>query len=397
MFGGFGMNMFGGLGNMFSGFGMNMFGGFGNMFSGFGMNMFGDFGINLFGNSNTNSCNCCNGKNKQDNNYDKYDRYKKTAKVKETITETPDKEVKTKKTTQENNKINGKPIKELTLADIAGISKKDYRKLSDELKTELKNQLADLITEDNATIKNILSNKKFPEDLKRVINYKIANLEPTNPIIENVNTVDQETEPTIKEQPVETISKNTIKIGNVNKDINTLTVEDINGITYENYTALNDTLKKELQNKIYNFAKENKDNALKWAKAETLPSDLRATAKRSFYVSGYTNVYLNTLTDAEIKKLKTVIDTSEIDDFKNIKNITNIERENGELKSFNMTAHSGTSVTYVRVTVIDGELIFHGKNTDQNYVLQKDEMDNYHLMQYEYHKGNGTPDVRNNS
>ena len=125
---------------------------------------------------------------------------------------------------------------------------------------------------------------------------------------------------------------------------------------------------------------------------------MRAEAKRSFYKEGYANVTLESLTDEEIQKLKSVIDTSEIDDFKNIKTITDISRDNdGKLKSFKMTAQSGTSVTYVTVSVVDGELIFHGKKVNQNYALQKDTDGNYHLMQYAYHEGNGTADVSSNS
>ena len=44
---------------------------------------------------------------------------------------------------------------------------------------------------------------------------------------------------------------------------------------------------------------------------------------------------------------------------------------------------------------IDGELIFHGENTDQEYVVQKDGNGKYKLMQYKYHKGFGRPDVSN--
>ena len=58
-----------------------------------------------------------------------------------------------------------------------------------------------------------------------------------------------------------------------------------------------------------------------------------------------------------------------------------------------MTAKTGTSVTYVTVNVVDGELIFHGAKQDQEYALQKDTDGNYHLMQYAYHKGNGSADV----
>ena len=52
------------------------------------------------------------------------------------------------------------------------------------------------------------------------------------------------------------------------------------------------------------------------------------------------------------------------------------------------------NINYVQVEVVDGEIIFHGKNNAQHYVLQKDTDNKLHLMQYKYHDGYGTPDVR---
>ena len=56
---------------------------------------------------------------------------------------------------------------------------------------------------------------------------------------------------------------------------------------------------------------------------------------------------------------------------------------------------SAQVVNYVQVKVVDGEIIFHGKNNDQHYVLQQDSEHKLHLMQYKYHDGYGSADVRN--
>ena len=177
------------------------------------------------------------------------------------------------------------------------------------------------------------------------------------------------------------------------KSVADVTADDILKLTNDEYNKLSDADKKALADKVKNLPEENR---IAMARNAELPADLRIAAKQSFYRTGYTNANLDELTDDEIKKLKEVIDESEIADFTNIKLIDNIQRdENGKLKSFKMTAQSGTQVTYVTVNVVDGELIFHGRQESQNYALQKDTDGQYHLMQYKYHDGYGIADVRN--
>lgn len=362
-FGGF----MGGMGNMFSGFGMNMFGGFGmNIFGGFG-NMFGGFGMNMFGGSNYGLGSLFGGGNKE-RDYSEYSsRHSRRSSTcdcgckgkKDTKPDPTDKDCKKIADFQ-------KEINDLT------------QPITEEKYNDIKTRIQAARTESEKDIKNKDNNLKSYDEL-------LGALEKAK----NGNNLVQEPENEIgtEESPKTEIN---------NKQISQLTDDDIAGITNDDYSNLDDEAKNDVKNKIYSLARSNRDKAEEWARSRTLPSDLRAEAKRSFYEEGYTNVTLDELTDEEIKKLETVIDTSEVADFTNIKEITDITRESGKLKSFKMTAESGTSVTYVTVSVVDGELIFHGDKDDQEYVLQKDSNGKYHLMQYEYHKGNGTPDVIDN-
>ena len=127
-----------------------------------------------------------------------------------------------------------------------------------------------------------------------------------------------------------------------------------------------------------------------------LPDDVRVKVKASFYKEGYTNVKAEELTAEKLKKLIDVIDDSDkIDDFHNI--TVGTPTKSGDIWTIPMTKANGHAqvVNYVQVKVVDGEIIFHGKNNDQHYVLQQDSEHKLHLMQYKYHDGYGSADVRN--
>ena len=367
--GGFGAGLGLGFGNLLGGLFGGFMGGFGNMFGGFGMGGLGFGGFGGFGGlggwGNSLSSLWGGGNNAGERDYSEYSsrRSSRRSSSCDCGCEGKGKEVKdfedpdNKKIVDLRDKIRAKDV---TKEQLEG-----YVKELDELKS-----------------KGLTDNYKHDKDVEELgidallseANTKLKNLGQENPVAQG----------------------NQAKIGN--KPISGLTVNDIAGINEDAYGKLDDDAKRALKEKVYNLAKEDQAKAKEWAQSKTLPSDLRAEAKRSFYEEGYTNVTLETLTNEEIKKLKSVIDTSEIDDFRNINTITEISRDdNGNLKSFKMTAQSGTSVTYATVEVVDGELIFHGKKADQEYALQKDKGENYHLMQYAYHKGNGTADVSSNS
>ena len=145
--------------------------------------------------------------------------------------------------------------------------------------------------------------------------------------------------------------------------------------------------------------KERKDIA----NNENVPSEIRIAAKETFYNPGHSNVKQEELTEEVLNNLKQVIDTSEIKDF-DVKEISEIikEDETGHITSFKMTSDTNKVVTYCKVCVKDNELIFHGAQDDQEYVIQKVTTQNYNgenetkyvLIQYDYHSGHGTGDVR---
>ncbi len=359
--GGLGAGLGFGLGNMFGGFFGNMFGGFGNMFGGFGMgNMFGmggwGFGGGLSGLWGGGSSAGA------DRDYSEYSS-RRSRRSSSCDCGCKDKD----KVKDDNKKLD---IDNPKFATITGeiaklepgkVSEEDYNRIKKSLDDALKGTDGIQTEKDKETYKNLLKTLDNLKDGK---------------ITENPINEDDGAESTAG------------KIGG--KAINDLTGADIAGITPDEYEKLSDADKNALKSKIAGLPEADRNSL---AQNTGIPADLRIAAKHSFYEEGYTNVPLDSLTDDEIKKLKSVIDTSDISDFDNIKEISDIERTNGKLKSFKMTAQSGTSVKYITVNVVDGELIFRGKKEDQEYVLQKDTDENYHLMQYAYHKGNGTADV----
>ena len=161
------------------------------------------------------------------------------------------------------------------------------------------------------------------------------------------------------------------------------------------YNKLSDDDKKKYLDKCINLAKDATPEDLREALAK-LPAEVRAKVKASFYKPGYKNVEAKDITAESLKNLIEVIDDSPIADFRNI--TVGIPTKSGDnLWTIPMTSQSGsTKVDYVQVSVdpVDGELIFHGRQANQHYVLQQDENGKLHLMQYKYHEGYGTADVK---
>lgn len=210
--------------------------------------------------------------------------------------------------------------------------------------------------------------------------------------IEKIKAGKAETEP-----PTPTVDDK--KIGD--KLISDYTLDDINAITQDNYNNLTDGQKTNLKAKIKEL---NEDDRVALAQNNSIPQELRIAAKEAFYKNGYVNVNISDLTNEELQKLIDVTDTSEIGDFtvKSV-DIDSIQRDGkGKILSFKMTSTTNKNVTYTYVNVVDNELIFHGAQEGQQYVLQKEkctkddgtEENKYHLMQYPYHQGQGTADVK---
>ena len=161
------------------------------------------------------------------------------------------------------------------------------------------------------------------------------------------------------------------------------------------YNKLSDDDKKKYLDKCINLAKDATPEDLREALAK-LPAEVRAKVKASFYKPGYKNVEAKDITAESLKNLIEVIDDSPIADFRNI-TVGTPTKSGDNLWTIPMTSQSGsTKVDYVQVSVdpVDGELIFHGRQTNQHYVLQQDENGKLHLMQYKYHEGYGTADVK---
>ena len=163
------------------------------------------------------------------------------------------------------------------------------------------------------------------------------------------------------------------------------------------YESLSEADKKKFVDKFIELAHNNEitPEELRTELAK-LPADVRIKIKQSFYKNGYTNVSPNELTQETLKNLIEIIDDSIIDDFTDITVGTPTKSGSGTWSIPITSNKSGQKVTYVQVSVdpVDGEIIFHGKNNNQRYVLQKDKDAKLHLMQYKYHDGYGTADVR---
>lgn len=132
----------------------------------------------------------------------------------------------------------------------------------------------------------------------------------------------------------------------------------------------------------------------------SLTPEQRAKAKAKFYYPGYSNVTADDLKDetkakALLETLKTVVDTSDKYDFTNLKNVTATKSEGKWVITADSTFAKGSlaKLKYTFKETVDGELIFVGTKETQHYVLQKNDQ-GVHLMQYDYHLGHGSYDVK---
>ena len=136
------------------------------------------------------------------------------------------------------------------------------------------------------------------------------------------------------------------------------------------------------------------------AQDKSLTPEQRAKAKAKFYYPGYANVTAEDLKDetkakALLETLKTVVDTSDKYDFTNLKNVTATKSEGKWVITADSTFAKGSlaKLKYTFKETVDGELIFVGTKETQHYVLQKNDQ-GVHLMQYDYHLGHGSYDVK---
>ena len=136
------------------------------------------------------------------------------------------------------------------------------------------------------------------------------------------------------------------------------------------------------------------------AQDKSLTPEQRAKAKAKFYYPGYSNVTADDLKDetkakALLETLKTVVDTSDKYDFTNLKNVTATKSEGKWVITADSTFAKGSraKLKYTFKETVDGELIFVGTKETQHYVLQKNNQ-GVHLMQYDYHLGHGSYDVK---
>ena len=189
---------------------------------------------------------------------------------------------------------------------------------------------------------------------------------------------------------------------NAEKLKNAGNLEDLLGV---NYDSLSYDDKQKYLESAKKFAKEVGETPEELAKfrdsLSKLPKDVRMAVKQSFYEKGYSNINESEITAELLSKLQNVIDASEVPDFKNVTLGTPKKDSNSKwtipVKTYKDEAGKAHNlgVSYVQVEVIDGEVIFHGKQLTQKYVLQTDGKD-LHLMQYKYHEGYGKGDVVRN-
>ncbi len=178
--------------------------------------------------------------------------------------------------------------------------------------------------------------------------------------------------------------------------------KNLDDLLKTDYNNLSKTNKEAYKNKAIELAKkvgETPEELQKFRKSlDKLPEEVRIAVKKSFYEPGYSNVKKNEITADLLSKLKNVIDASKIPDFKDVTLGNPTQNTDGkwkipvnQYKDDKGNVHK-LNVPYVEVEVVDGEVIFHGKQLTQKYVLQTDG-NNLHLMQYKYHEGYGKGDV----
>lgn len=143
-----------------------------------------------------------------------------------------------------------------------------------------------------------------------------------------------------------------------------------NGIT-------NDEVRKHAKEKFHDSGMENVDNI----------GDLESNGKKVSEMSDdELKAYFTEVLQDVIDKSRKTIDIKEF----TINSVTN----SNDKYEFHITTKGGKNVTYTMIDNIDGELIFHGNNEDQQYVLLQDAEGNLYFRQYDYHEGFGQPDVK---
>lgn len=172
-------------------------------------------------------------------------------------------------------------------------------------------------------------------------------------------------------------------------------LDDLRNVDYNKLTAEE---KEKYINKAIELAKSNDTTPAALREAlKGMPDEVRVKVKQSFYKDGFSNVDIKDLNTETLKNLIEVIDVSDaIPDFKNIK-VGTPTKSGDNLWTIPMTSkNGGTHVNYIQVSINteDGEIIFHGKQDNQKYVLQKDTNNKLHLMQYKYHEGYDEADVK---
>ena len=182
---------------------------------------------------------------------------------------------------------------------------------------------------------------------------------------------------------------------NAQKIANAASLDDLSKVDYSKLTPEE---KNTYINKAIELAKSDATTPAALREAlKGMPDEVRVKVKQSFYKDGFSNVEIKDLNAETLKNLIEVIDFSDaISDFKNIK-IGNPTKSGDNLWTIPMTSkNGGTHVNYIQVSINpeDGEIIFHGKQDNQKYVLQKDTNNKLHLMQYKYHEGYDEADVK---
>lgn len=172
----------------------------------------------------------------------------------------------------------------------------------------------------------------------------------------------------------------------------------LDALSKVDYNKLTPEEKEKYINKAIELAKSNDTTPAALRQAlKGMPDEVRVKVKQSFYKDGFSNVDIKDLSAETLKNLIEVIDVSDaIPDFKNIK-VGDPIKSGDNLWTIPMTSkNGGTHVNYIQVSINpeDGEIIFHGKQDSQKYVLQKDTNNKLHLMQYKYHEGYDEADVK---
>ena len=196
---------------------------------------------------------------------------------------------------------------------------------------------------------------------------------------------------------------------------NIASADNLDDLLKTNYSDLSDAEKEAYKNKAIQLAHEptTTSEKLREILGRIKDSGLRIAIKESFYEDTetgkkYENVKLdelNNLTPEQLKvKLKNIIDDSNIPDFRDV--TLGEPTKSGEKWTIPITAYKDKqgnehkiNVKYKQIDIVDGEILFHGKQDIQIYALQKEKNNNekYGLMQYKYHEGYGKGDVTSNN